>query len=165
MSTVNPPPGTEAKQTMGNPADNLGDDLITPDELRKISEEQEMAKLRETLEREKKHQKEQDTLRDAFMNQHIRPDAKERFTRAVSEAAARGVKEIQVARFSSSYCTDGGRAINNFEQDWPNSLTGYAREAYEVYDRHLKQKGYKLRAQVLDYPDGMPGDIGLFLRW
>ena len=165
MSTANQPSGNEAKQATANPADRLADDLITPNDLRKISDEHEMAMLRETLEREKKHQKDQETLRDAFMNQHLRPDAKERFTRAVRDAAARGVNEIQVARFSSDYCTDGGRAINNFEPDWPSSLTGYAREAYEVYDRYLKEKGYKLRAQILDYPDGIPGDVGLFLRW
>ncbi|PWC42594.1 hypothetical protein [Azospirillum sp. TSO22-1] len=141
------------------------DDLITPDQLRTIAEEREMAMLREALEADKKRQKDQDSVREAFMNQHVRPDAKERFTRAVREAAERGVKEIQVARFPSSWCTDGGRAINNFEPDWPNSLTGYAREAYEVYERVLKQKGYKLRAQILDYPGGMPGDVGLFLRW
>lgn len=141
------------------------DDLITPDQLRTIAEEREMAMLREALEADKKRQKDQDSVREAFMNQHVRPDAKERFTRAVREAAERGVKEIQVARFPSTWCTDGGRAINNFEPDWPNSLTGYAREAYEVYERVLRQKGYKLRAQILDYPGGMPGDVGLFLRW
>ncbi|WP_431857603.1 hypothetical protein [Azospirillum sp.] len=141
------------------------DDLITPDELRRIAEEREMAMLREALELDKKRQKDQDSVRDAFMNQHVRPDAKERFTRAVREAAERGVREIQVVRFPSSWCTDGGRAINNFESDWPNSLTGFAREAYEVYEHALRQKGYKLRAQILDYPGGMPGDVGLFLRW
>lgn len=144
---------------------DIGDDLISPAELRKLAEEHEMALLQEALEREKKHMKEQDTVREAFMNQHIRPDAKERFTRAVRDAASRGVKEIQIARFPSSYCTDGGRAINNFEPDWPNSLTGFAREAYEVFDKTLRAKGYKLRAQILDYPGGMPGDVGLYLRW
>ncbi|WP_448191559.1 hypothetical protein [Azospirillum sp. sgz301742] len=154
----------QPKTGTANPAPDL-DDLVTPEELRRLTEEHEMALLREALERDKKREKEHEGVRDAFMNQHVRPDAKERFTRAVREAAQRGVKEIQVARFPSSYCSDGGRAINNFEPDWPNTLTGYAHEAYEVYDRYLKQKGYRLRAQVLDYPGGMPGDVGLFLRW
>ena len=144
---------------------SIGDDLIRPEDLRRIAEDHEMAMLKEAQERQKKHQEEQDTIRDAFMHQHVRPDAKERFTRAVRAAAERGVNEIQVTRFPSSYCTDGGRAINNFEPDWPNSLTGFAREAYENFDKHLRSKGYKLRAQILDYPGGMPGDVGLFLRW
>jgi hypothetical protein len=29
----------------------------------------------------------------------------------------------------------------------------------------LKPLGFKLNAQILDYPGGMPGDIGLYLRW
>lgn len=161
MSTANQPrPEMDAARS----APDLND-LVTPEELRRLTEEHEMAMLREAQERDKKRQKEQDSVHDAFINQHVRPDAKERFTRAVREAAERGVREIQIVRFPSSYCSDGGRAINNFEPDWPNTLTGFAREAFEVYDRHLKQKGYKLRAQILDYPGGMPGDIGLFLRW
>ncbi len=156
-----PTPETAA----GTPAPSLGDDLIGPADLRRIAEEHEMAQIREAMERDKKRHEEQETIRDAFMHQHVRSDAKERFTRAVRAAAERGVSEIQIARFPSSYLSDGGRAINNFEPDWPNSLTGYAREAYEIYDRHLRQKGYKLRAQILDYPGGMPGDVGLFLRW
>ncbi|WP_448204919.1 hypothetical protein [Azospirillum sp. sgz302134] len=162
MSNVDrPTPETAA----GTPAPSISDDLISPTELRKIAEEREMAKLREAMERDKKRHDEQETIREAFMNQHIRPDAKERFTRAVRAAAERGVNEIQIVRFPSSYLSDGGRAINSFEPDWPNSLTGYAREAYEIFDKHLKQKGYKLRAQILEYPGGMPGDVGLFLRW
>lgn len=156
---------TAPEQASRTPPPDIGDDLISPDDLRKIADEHEMALLKEALERDKKHQEEQDTLRDAFMHQHIRADAKERFTRAVRAAAERGVREIQIVRFPSSYCTDGGRAINNFEPDWPNSLTGYAREAYDVFEKTLRQKGYKLRAQILDYPGGMPGDVGLFLRW
>lgn len=156
---------TQPEQTQTTVPADLGADLIGPDDLRHISEEHEMAALREALERDKKRQAEQDAVRDAFMNQHIRPDAKERFTRAVRAAAERGAKELQIVRFPSSYCTDGGRAINNFERDWPGTLTGFAREVYDVYESTLKAKGYKLRAQVLDYPGGMPGDIGLFLRW
>ncbi len=149
----------------GTPNPSLGDDLITPEELRRIAEEHEMALLREAQERDKKHQEEQDSIREAFMHQHVRPDAKERFIRAVRAAAERGVNEIQIVRFPSSYCSDGGRAINNFEPNWPDSLTGFAREVFDNYEKHLKSRGYKLRAQILDYPGGMPGDIGLFLRW
>ena len=149
----------------GTPNPSLDDDLITPEELRRIAEEHEMALLREAQERDKKHQEEQDSIREAFMHQHVRPDAKERFIRAVRAAAERGVNEIQIVRFPSSYCSDGGRAINNFEPNWPDSLTGFAREVYDNYEKHLKSRGYKLRAQILDYPGGMPGDIGLFLRW
>ena len=68
-------------------------------------------------------------------------------------------------RFSSDFCTDKGRAINNFDPNWHETLTGFAKEAYEVWDQHLRSVGYKLRAQILDYPNGMPGDVGMILYW
>ena len=139
--------------------------LIRPDELRKITEEKEMAELRLVLERQKKLESEQKDVYQAFLNQHVHPEAKARVTLAVRRAAERGEKELQVMKFSSEFCTDKGRAINNFEADWPETLTGFAKEAYEAWEEHLRPLGYKLRAQILDYPNGMPGDVGLILYW
>ena len=75
------------------------------------------------------------------------------------------VVEVLVVRFSSQYCTDGGRAINNFEPEWPDTLAGFAKRAYEFWQKELEPKGYKVRAQIMDFPGGVPGDVGLFLRW
>ena len=55
-------------------------------------------------------------------------------------------------RFSSAYCTDGGRAINSFEPDWPETLTGFAKRAHEFWQKELEPHGYKLRAQIMDFP-------------
>ena len=139
--------------------------LIRPEELRKITEDKEMAELRQALEHQKKQEAEQKDVYQAFLNQHVHPEAKARVTLAVRRAAERGEKEIQVMRFSSEFCTDQGRAINNFEPNWPETLTGFAKEAYEAWDQHLRPLGYKLRAQILDYPGGMPGDVGMILYW
>jgi len=139
--------------------------MIRPDELRKITEDKEMAELRQALEHQKKVESEQKDVYQAFMNQHVHPEAKARVTLAVRRAAERGEKEIQVMRFSSEFCTDQGRAINNFEPHWPETLTGFAKEAYEAWDQHPRPLGYKLRAQILDYPGGMPGDVGMILYW
>ena len=139
--------------------------LIRPEELRKITEDKEMAELRQVLEHQKKVESEQKDVYQAFLNQHVHPEAKARVTLAVRRAAERGEKELQVLKFSSEFCTDKGRAINNFEADWPETLTGFAKEAYEAWDEHLRPLGYKLRAQILDYPNGMPGDVGLILYW
>jgi hypothetical protein len=49
--------------------------------------------------------------------------------------------------------------------DWPDSLEGFAKKAYEFYQKELRPLGYKLHAQVIDFPGGMPGEIGLFLKW
>ena len=139
--------------------------LIKPDELRRIADEQEMAKAREALEKKRKADEERDHLRDAFMTRDLHPDVFERVSRAVKSAAERGERELLALRFSSEFCTDGGRAINSFEPDWPKTLTGFAKRAYEFWQKELEPHGYKLRAQIMDFPGGMPGDVGIFLRW
>ena len=139
--------------------------LIKPDELRRIADAQEMAKAREALEKKRKGEEERDHLRDAFMTRDLHPDVFERVSRAVKSAAERGERELLALRFSSEFCTDGGRAINSFEPDWPKTLTGFAKRAHEFWQKELEPHGYKLRAQIMDFPGGMPGDIGIFLRW
>jgi hypothetical protein len=83
----------------------------------------------------------------------------------VSHAAERGQSEVQVYRFPSALCSDGGRRINNAEPDWPGSLEGRSKLGYEFWHDHLRPLGFGLKAEVLEYPGGMPGDIGFFLTW
>jgi hypothetical protein len=139
--------------------------LITPDELRRITDEKELARAREALEKKKKVDHERDELHDAFIARDLHPEVFERVSRAVRGAAERGERELMAVRFPSSFCTDGGRAINNYEAGWPQTLTGFAKKAYEFWHQELEPHGYKLRAQILDFPGGMPGDVGIFLRW
>ena len=139
--------------------------LITPDELRRLTEEKEMEKAKEALEKQRKVDDDHHHLRDAFMAQEIHPDVFERVSRVVKGAAERGEREVLAIRFPSEYCTDHGRAINNFESGWPDTLTGFARRAYEFWQKELEPRGYKLRAQIMDFPGGVPGDVGIFLRW
>jgi hypothetical protein len=139
--------------------------LIRPDQLRRITEDKEMEKVREALEKKRKADDERHHLHDAFMAQEIHPEVFERVSRVVKGAAERGEREVLAIRFPSEYCTDGGRAINSFEPDWPKTLTGFAQRAYEFWQKELEPQGYKLRAQIMDFPGGMPGDVGIFLRW
>ena len=143
----------------------MAEGLITPDELRRIADEKEMAKAREALEKKRKADEAQDQVREAFMSRDIHPEVFERVSRVVKSAAERGQREVLALRFSSEYCSDHGRAINSFEPDWPESLTGFAKRAYEFWQKELEPKGYKLRAQIMDFPGGVPGDVGIFLRW
>jgi hypothetical protein len=83
----------------------------------------------------------------------------------VSHTAERGQSEVQVYRFPNAVCSDGGRRINNAEPDWPDSLEGRPKLGYEFWRDHLRPLGFGLRAEVLEYPGGMPGDIGFFLTW
>ncbi|HEX5078624.1 MAG TPA: hypothetical protein VFV80_05685 [Geminicoccaceae bacterium] len=139
--------------------------LINPDDLRRIADDIEMAKAKEALEKKRKADHERDELRDAFMAREIAPEVFERLSRVVKSAAERGERETLVVRFPSSFCSDGGRAINNFEPDWERTLTGFAAKAHTFYEKELAPLGYKVRAQIMDFPGGVPGDVGIFLRW
>ena len=79
--------------------------------------------------------------------------------------AESGDHEFLLLRFPSQLCADGGRAINSDLLDWPATPRGEAAELYLRWERDLRPGGFLLDARVLDYPVGMPGDIGLFLVW
>jgi hypothetical protein len=82
------------------------------------------------------------------------------------KAAESGEKQYMLLRFPSALCTDDSRAINNPPNDtWPETLRGEAAEIYQRWNTALRPHGFALSAQVLDFPDGKPGDVGLFLRW
>jgi hypothetical protein len=83
----------------------------------------------------------------------------------IERAAKNGLTEVQVYRFPNSLCTDKGRAINQQEPGWEQTLTGIPKEIYEFWDRRLRPLGYRLRVQVVDFSGGVPGDIGLSLKW
>ena len=91
--------------------------------------------------------------------------AVERLNRAITNAVNQGKNEVLIMRFPADWCTDKGRAINNFEPDWPKTLTGFAERAVQVFEKELAPLGYKAKAQVLSYPGGMLGEIGIFISW
>ena len=80
-------------------------------------------------------------------------------------AAEHGERETLLLQFPHELCSDGGRAINVAEPDWPSTLRGEAAEAYLRFERDLKPRGFHLIAKVMSFPDGYIGDIGLFLHW
>ena len=137
-------------------------DLPTPVELRRISEANETAKLREALEKEEEQEQ---ALYRSFLERDIDTEALAWVEKRVRQAAEQGTREVIVLKFPSAWCIDHGRAINNLEPGWPETLSGLAKRAYEVYARHFEPLGYKFRAQVLSYTDEGLGEVGLFLSW
>lgn len=92
----------------------------------------------------------------------------ERIKRAaaiIERAVANGMTEVQVMRFPNSLCTDRGRAINQREPGWEGTLTGLPKEMYDFWHRQLRPLGYTCQFQIVDFPDGLPGDIGITLKW
>ena len=92
-------------------------------------------------------------------------EALQRVKTIVERAVANGLTEVLVYRFPNQLCTDRGRAINQQEAGWETTLTGLPKEMYEFWKRQLQPLGYKIRFQIVDFPGGMPGDVGITLRW
>ena len=141
------------------------DELIRPSDLHKVAAEKEMARAREIAEADQRRADEQRQVQEAFINRQLHPEVKSRVSAALRAAAERGETHIRVMTFPSKLCTDSGRAINNADPNWPDTLVGFAARAYEFYQRELQPHGYKLRAEILDFPGGMPGDVGITLSW
>jgi len=93
-------------------------------------------------------------------------EALKRVATIVQRAVRNGLTEVEVFRFPNTMCIDRGRAINNnLEPGWEKTLTGLPKEMYEFWDRQLRSRGYKVRYQVVDFTGGVPGDIGISLKW
>jgi hypothetical protein len=112
-----------------------------------------------------------DAEKKALMDKLSKPSGvsdDERLERAIAiikRAANNGATEVEVARFPNTLCTDRGRAINQQERGWETTLTGVPKELFEFWQKHLKSNGFKLRVQIVDFPGGMPGDVGMTLSW
>jgi uncharacterized protein (DUF1778 family) len=83
----------------------------------------------------------------------------------IQRAVRNGLTEVQVYRFPNILCTDRGRAINQMEQGWEKTLSGIPKEIFELWKDYLQPRGYKISYQVIDFPGGVPGDIGITLSW
>ena len=83
----------------------------------------------------------------------------------INRAVENGQMSVQVFRFPHSLCSDDGRAINQAETGWETTLTGIPKEIYDFWKRQLQPRGYHIRYETLNYPGGMPGDIGIILSW
>jgi hypothetical protein len=83
----------------------------------------------------------------------------------IQRAVNNGLTEIQVYRFPNTLCSDGGRAINQQEPGWENTLTGVPKEIFVLWSKYFRERGYRLRAQIVDFPGGVPGDVALTLVW
>lgn len=85
--------------------------------------------------------------------------------RVIQRAVRNGLTEVQVYRFPNIMCTDRGRAINQMESGWENTLTGIPKEIFQLWADYLKPRGYRISYQIIDFPGGMPGDVGITLSW
>jgi hypothetical protein len=141
--------------------------IFSAADIKRRMTEREVQKAAEEL----RHMKEQEEKQKAVMAEFHQPAARspEQLMQVlmplVTRAAERGQTEVQVYRFPNSLCTDGGRRINNTLPNWEETLEGRPKLGYEFWRDHLRPLGFGFKAEVLEYPGGMPGDIGFFLTW
>ena len=138
---------------------------VSAEALRMSILEKEMGKV--DLERKARQVEEQRLQKFTadFLHHHVSDEEIAMVRRLVANAVKDGKMEAMVYSFPSDLCTDSGRAINNFDPNWPETLQGMAKEFFERYQNLAKPQGYRLKAMVINFPGGVPGDIGLFLNW
>ena len=83
----------------------------------------------------------------------------------IQRAVRNGLTEVQVYRFPNTLCTDKGRAINQQEPGWENTLTGIPKEIFQLWTDYLKPRDYRISYQIIDFPGGLPGDIAITIAW
>lgn len=116
-------------------------------------------------------EKEAEAERQAFIDQISQPsgvsdeEGIRRAVRMIQRATEKGMTSVQVYRFPNALCMDRGRAINQGEKGWETTLTGVPQEIYQLWNRSFRDKGYMLRAEIADFPDGLPGDVAMILSW
>ncbi len=126
------------------------------------------AQMEEFERREKARANEQKALSaftEEFFSKHVSAEERAMITRLVTNAVNDGKFEALVYSFPSDLCTDSGRAINNGDPRWPETLQGKAKELYDGYKANVQPKGFRLKAMIINFPGGVPGDVGFFLNW
>jgi hypothetical protein len=102
----------------------------------------------------------------------------------IKRAFDKNEAELMLVSFPSSFCTDGGRTINNVGEPpinvpdpvavqkseeappaWLATLPAGMATVYAYWRTALKPGGFGFDARIINYPGGMPGDVGLFISW
>ncbi len=134
-------------------------------ELRMKMLEKEMRAMEESRKARERAQEEHAKFTDGFLKGQVSEGERAKIRQLVMNAVAQGHMEAMVYSFPSSLCADDGRAINSGDRDWPKTLQGKAKQLYDRYKEFAQPQGYKLKAMVINFPGGVPGDIGFFLSW
>ena len=101
----------------------------------------------------------------------------------IRRAFERGETELMISSFPSGFCSDGGRAVINAgvppinrpskeeaarleeEPEWLATMPAGVRKVHGYWKTNLKPGGFGMSARIINYPDGKPGDVGLFFTW
>lgn len=114
---------------------------------------------------EAQHKAELATFSERVQTYEITPEDRERAIKRIRRAFDAGERELMLIKFPSVLCEDGGRRINNQLEGWQDTLPGVFHKIYLWWERELKAGGFTFSARIVDFPGGMPGDVGIFIGW
>ena len=138
---------------------------LSAKELRQHVADAEITIAKEKAENERKSNDAKRAEYQDFMERIFTEEDSLRIKKAEIIAADQRFLDVEVMRFSSEFLDDHGRRINNNAKDWHDSLTGYALSYLDHFNKIDKSLGYHLIARILNYPNGMIGDVGLYISW
>jgi hypothetical protein len=134
-------------------------------QLRQTLVDEQMAEMKKREAQRSAEQQKLTAFTNDFLKGQVTDDEIARVRRLVMNAVKDGKLEALVYTFPSDLCTDSGRAINSGDPDWPKTLLGKAKQFYERFLQFGKPQGFKLKAMIVSFPGGVPGDVGFFLSW
>lgn len=147
---------------------NMADELLpSASDCRMKKAQAEGEKAADFRRREAKAEQEKKDLLDRLSKPSGVSD-EERMKRAaafINGAVRNGLTQVEVGRFPNKLCTDRGRAINQQEAGWEKTLTGLPLEIFQFWKAHLQPRGYGLKYEIKEYPNGIPGDVAITLSW
>ena len=134
---------------------------------RKIAAEKEAEKATEFARRHAAAEAEKKALFDRLEKPSGVTDEQrmERAAAIIKRAVSNGVSEVEVGRFANKLLSDRGRAINQQEAGWEDTLLGLPKELFNFWKRYLQPRGYRIKVQIAEWPNGMPGDFSITLSW
>ena len=126
--------------------------LLRPEDLKLISSDAEMEKVEEERKLKEIKKRQELEFREMFNAREVQPEAIDRINHLISVAAKQGNHQLQVVTFPSSYCSDGGRRINIADPEWPSTLEGFAKKAYDFFKRNSVLLGTSSTRKLSAFP-------------
>lgn len=114
---------------------------------------------------EAQHKAELAAFSERVQTYEITEEDRERAIKRIRRAFEAGERELMLIKFPSLLCADGGRRINNHLEGWQDTLPGVFHKIYQWWEKELQPGGFTFSARIVDFPGGVPGDVGIFIGW
>jgi hypothetical protein len=100
-----------------------------------------------------------------FMKKLAVAEAEEASKEAKAQARAEAEKKALLDHLTKPSGVSDEEGIKRAVVIIEKTLTGVPKEIYDLWERHFRDRGYKLRCEIIEFPGGMPGDVAMTLSW